>query len=51
VLQVLDEIRNVDPDRYAAEVPEPFADILRGSMVRDARDRVLTMAGIAELLE
>jgi alkyl hydroperoxide reductase subunit AhpC len=51
VLQVLDQIRNVDPDRYAAEVPEPFPHILRGSLVREARDRTITMAKIAELLK
>src|SRR5262249_46582943 len=34
VLRVLDQIRNVAPDRYAAEVPEPFCDILHGSFVR-----------------
>lgn len=50
VLQVLDRIRNVDPERYAAEVPEPFRAILRGSLVREASDRTLTMRGIAELL-
>jgi alkyl hydroperoxide reductase subunit AhpC/aminoglycoside phosphotransferase (APT) family kinase protein len=51
VLQVLDQIRNVDPERYAAEVPEPFADILRGALVRDPRDRTLTMNRIAEMLQ
>ena len=37
VLHVLDEIRNVDADRYAAALPEPFASILRDSFVRDVR--------------
>jgi alkyl hydroperoxide reductase subunit AhpC len=50
VLQVLDQIRNVSPDRYAADVPEPFRDILRGAFVRQARDRALTMERIAETL-
>jgi alkyl hydroperoxide reductase subunit AhpC len=50
VLRVLDQIRNVAPDRYAAEVPEPFCDILHGSFVREARDRSLTMDRIAEML-
>src|SRR5262249_18185272 len=49
VLQVLNEIRNVDPERCAAEVPEPFARILRTSLAREARDRLLTMDQIAEL--
>jgi alkyl hydroperoxide reductase subunit AhpC len=50
VLQVLDQIRNVNPDRYAADVPEPFAAILRGALARDARDRDMTMERIAEAL-
>jgi eukaryotic-like serine/threonine-protein kinase len=50
VLQVLDQIRNVAPDRYVAEVPEPFADILHESFVREAQDRVITMDRIAEML-
>jgi alkyl hydroperoxide reductase subunit AhpC/tRNA A-37 threonylcarbamoyl transferase component Bud32 len=50
VLQVLDQIRNVTPDRYVAEVPKPFCDILRESFVRDARNRDLTMYRIAEIL-
>ena len=37
-------------DRYAAAVPEPFPDILRGALVREARDRAITMKGIAEML-
>jgi alkyl hydroperoxide reductase subunit AhpC len=50
VLQILDQIRNIDPDRLAAEVPEPFSAILRGALVRDPHDRALTMAQIAEML-
>jgi eukaryotic-like serine/threonine-protein kinase len=50
VLQVLDQIRNVDADAYAAEVPEPFRAILRQSFVRDARERGITMERIAEML-
>jgi alkyl hydroperoxide reductase subunit AhpC len=50
ILQVLDQIRNVTPDRYVAEVPEPFSGILRGSFVGEAQDRALTMNRIAEML-
>jgi alkyl hydroperoxide reductase subunit AhpC len=50
VLQILDQIRNVDPDRYVTEVPQPFSDILRRAFVREARDRVTTMERIAEWL-
>jgi alkyl hydroperoxide reductase subunit AhpC len=51
VLQVLDQIRNVAPERYVADVPEPFSNILRGSFVREARNRTLTMEKIAEMLK
>jgi eukaryotic-like serine/threonine-protein kinase len=51
LLQVLDQIRNVVPERNSAEVPEPFSDILRGAFVRDARDRTITMGTIAEMLK
>jgi alkyl hydroperoxide reductase subunit AhpC len=50
VLQVLDQIRHVAPDRHAAEVPEPFSDILRRSFVREPRERTITMERIAEML-
>ena len=50
VLKVLDQIRKVAPDHYAAEVPEPFRTILRASFVRDAYDRTITMEKIAEML-
>lgn len=50
VLQVLDQIRNVAPDRYAAQVPEPFRAILRGSFVRETDDRAITMERIAQML-
>jgi serine/threonine protein kinase len=50
VLQVLHQIRHADPARYAAEVPEPFAGILRGSLIGDAQERALTMERIVELL-
>jgi alkyl hydroperoxide reductase subunit AhpC len=50
VLQVLHQIRTVDPERCAAEVPEPFARILRGALLSEAADRALTMAQIAEML-
>jgi serine/threonine protein kinase len=51
VLQLLEQIRNVAPDHYVTEVPEPFADILRRSFVREVRDRSITMDRIAEMLK
>ena len=49
VLELFQEIRNVQPDRYAAEVPEPFAGILRGALTREAGERVMTMESIVEV--
>jgi serine/threonine-protein kinase len=51
VLQVLDQIRNVDSYQFAEEVPDPFRTILREALVRDARNRGITMEVIAELLK
>jgi eukaryotic-like serine/threonine-protein kinase len=50
LLQILEQIRNVTPDSYVSKVPEPFATILRGALVREARDRAITMGRIAEML-
>jgi alkyl hydroperoxide reductase subunit AhpC len=50
VFQVLEEIRSVVPDRYVAEVPEPFRAVLCAALVREASDRTLTMERIAEML-
>jgi hypothetical protein len=49
VLELFQEIRNVQPDCYAAEVPEPFAGILRGALTREAEERVMTMESIVEV--
>jgi hypothetical protein len=46
----LNQIRAVDPARYAADLPGPFADIVREALVRDPRDRRITMREIAEML-
>ena len=48
--KILEQIRAVDPDQLAADVPEPFAAVLRRALVREARDRNLTMDEIAESL-
>jgi alkyl hydroperoxide reductase subunit AhpC/tRNA A-37 threonylcarbamoyl transferase component Bud32 len=49
VLQVLNEIRNIDAARYATQVPEPFARIVRESLTREACNRLMTMENIAGL--
>jgi alkyl hydroperoxide reductase subunit AhpC/tRNA A-37 threonylcarbamoyl transferase component Bud32 len=51
VLQLFSEIRRVDPARFAGEVPEPFADILRGTLMALPAERKLTMETIAKRLE
>ena len=48
--QILGQVQAVDPGKLAAAVPEPFATVVRGALVRDARDRVITMERIAEVL-
>ncbi len=50
VLQTLRSIRDVVPERLAADVAEPFASLLAEMLVRDADDRVITMAEVAERL-
>jgi serine/threonine protein kinase len=50
VLEVLNRIDQVEPDRFASEVNEPFATVLRMALVRDPGDRRLTMAQIAGML-
>jgi alkyl hydroperoxide reductase subunit AhpC len=50
MLEVLNRIDQVEPDRYANEVNEPFATLLRMALVRDPGERRLTMAEIAGML-
>jgi alkyl hydroperoxide reductase subunit AhpC len=51
ILDVLRSIDGVNADQYAAELPEPFARIVRQALVQDAARRLLTMAAIAAMLE
>jgi alkyl hydroperoxide reductase subunit AhpC len=50
VLEVLRRVDDLDAERCARAVPEPFAGVLRQALVRDPAQRGLTMARIAELL-
>ncbi len=50
IIDALRQIDEVDPERFAAETPEPFRSIIRTSLAHDARDRQLTMEQIAEQL-
>jgi alkyl hydroperoxide reductase subunit AhpC/predicted Ser/Thr protein kinase len=51
LLEVLRQIDTIDAEKYAAGQPEPFATILRRTLVPDVRKREITMREIAELLE
>ena len=50
ILEVLRNVDHVEPDRIAAETPEPFAAILRRALARDPSRRRSTMAEIADAL-
>jgi serine/threonine protein kinase len=51
ILEVMRKIESLDGDRYAGEVADPFASILRQALVGDWRQRGITMAQIAAFLE
>jgi alkyl hydroperoxide reductase subunit AhpC len=51
ILEIMRMIESIDGDRYASEVAEPFASILRQALVADWRQRGITMAQIAAMLE
>ena len=49
--QTLADVREVEPERYAGAVAEPFASILRAVLAREARQRTMTMKQIAQRLQ
>jgi eukaryotic-like serine/threonine-protein kinase len=50
ILQVMNALRELDADRLAADVPEPFAPIVRTTLARKPSDRTMSMAAIADRL-
>jgi len=50
MLQVLDQIRSVDPDVMAAHTPKPFDSLLRRMLAADPGQRSITMKEVAETL-
>jgi serine/threonine-protein kinase len=50
LLQVLDQIRSVDPEAMAAETPEPFASLLTRVLISDPDRGRITMQELAETL-
>jgi eukaryotic-like serine/threonine-protein kinase len=50
ILEALRQIDEIEPDRLAADAPEPFREILRAALVRDPNERRVTMPEIADRL-
>lgn len=50
ILEVFHKIREVDPERYAADLPRPVAKVVKSALVPDPDKRTVTMAAIAEAL-
>lgn len=50
LLQILDQIRSVDPEPLAAEAPDPLSGILRQLLIRDPLARTITMREVTETL-
>jgi eukaryotic-like serine/threonine-protein kinase len=50
ILQVLRQIDQEEPQRYATETPEPFAGILHLALAIDPAERRISMADIAQRL-
>jgi hypothetical protein len=50
LLQVLNQIARVDPDRLADGLPEPFDEIVRRALAPEPADRTMGMAELAEAL-
>jgi eukaryotic-like serine/threonine-protein kinase len=50
LLQVLDQIRSVDPEAMAAQAPEPFDSLLRRMLPQHPDHRLITMKEVADVL-
>jgi serine/threonine protein kinase len=50
LLQILDQIRSVEPEMLASETPEPFAALLCQLLIVEADQRRITMREVAETL-
>src|SRR5262249_8562069 len=50
LFDVLRRIDTVNPEKYAAELPEPFASILRPALIREPERSGLSMQAIADKL-
>jgi eukaryotic-like serine/threonine-protein kinase len=50
LLQILDQIRSVEPAAFAEEVPEPFDSLIRALLIPDPARRTITMREVADVL-
>jgi len=50
LMDVLRQLDRLDPEEYAAGAPEPFAGVLRETLVNDPAQRRITMAQVAARL-
>ena len=50
MLQVLEQIRSVDPGAMAAQAPEPFDSLLRQMLAGDPGQRLITMREVSDAL-
>jgi hypothetical protein len=48
VLQVLEQIRSLDPEAMAAQTPQLFRPLILSMLEPDPRNRLLTMRQITE---
>jgi serine/threonine-protein kinase len=50
LLQILDQIRSVEPAAFAEEVPEPFDALIRALLIPDPARRTIKMREVADVL-
>ena len=50
LLQVLEQVRSVNPDLMAAQAPEPFDSLLRRMLSGNPSERLITMREVADAL-
>ena len=50
ILEVLRQIRSIEPEEYAGDLEEPFCSLVAQMLARDARQRTVTMSDVEPLL-
>ena len=51
VLRVFEQVRDIQPRRFAESLPDPFDSIVEAALAKDRNERKITMRGIAAHLE